>query len=97
MSNDCLFCPKPEKRTEWYYEDEQVIVCEKPQGGPMLVLKRHTDSPTDTERAYVSGVLNVLFGEHEVTVLMAHVEEHWHCHITQYETHPRSGGAFDEV
>lgn len=77
-----------EHKTVWYYQDEDVVVCEKPQGGKMIVLKRHTDEPTEAEHAYMKGVLNSLFGEHETKIMMNHVEDHFHAHITDYERVP---------
>jgi hypothetical protein len=88
VQDDCQLCDM-EQLTEWYYEDDEVVVAEKPHGGVMIVLKRHTKEPTEAEHAYMKGLLNGLFGKgHETKVIMAHVEDHFHAHIVDYDRRP---------
>ncbi len=88
-NSDCLFCPSPEKITEWWYEDDTCLVIDKPDGDPMVVLKRHTKNPTESEYEHINESVNQLFGSHERFVHMGHVPEHFHAHIENYEKHPR--------
>lgn len=85
QDEDCLFCPKPEKRTEWHHVDDTCLVIDKPSGEPMIVLDRHDDQPSVDEAKHMDGVLNHLFDEFDVEILMNHVENHWHGHIVDYE------------
>lgn len=80
-SNNCLFCPKPEKKTKWYAETDTAILLEKLGGGPIVVLKRHTTEPTDEEIQHCHDLAQDEFGEHSFTVLMNHVRSHWHAHV----------------
>lgn len=88
MHEDCLFCPKPDKQTKWWHEDEVCLLINKPSGEPMVVLKRHTTEPTATEMAYMKGVAQSVCGDHEMDVVLGHVKNHWHGHIRPYERHP---------
>jgi len=77
----CLFCPEPARITEWHYTDDTCLVIDKPSGDPMVVLRRHAVEPTDEELQHMHDVVRDVFGEHEFTVLMNHVTEHFHAHI----------------
>ena len=78
---DCAFCPKPEKRTEWYEETDEAILMEKLGGGPMVVLKRHTTDPTKDELDHCKELASRHFENPEFRVLMAVVTDHWHAHV----------------
>ena len=80
-SSDCLFCPKPEKRTKWYEQTDEAILMEKLGGGPMVVLKRHTTDPTENELKHCKELASRHFDDPEFRVHMAIVEEHWHAHV----------------
>lgn len=86
--NDCLFCPKPKKITDWWYESSLCRVIDKPSGEPMVILNRHTTTPTDAEMLRMEEVVESLFGSHELAVHMGHVTDHWHAHIRNYEKSP---------
>lgn len=77
---DCDFCPI-EKKTEWYYEDDQIVICDTFGGTPMVVLRRHTTEPTDEEMDYIDEKVTDVFGEHERYVMMNVVTDHYHAHI----------------
>lgn len=81
----CLFCPQPDKITEWHYEDDACRVIDKPSGEPMVVLNEHAEHPSANEMKHIETVLDELFVEYETQVLMNHVKEHWHAHILEYE------------
>lgn len=84
----CLFCPKPEKKTRWFHEDSVCLIINKPTGEPMVVLKRHTTEPTDEEMEHMENVVSAICGDHDLRVLLAHVPNHWHAHIENYDMHP---------
>lgn len=85
MSDNCLFCPKPEKQTTWWYEDDVCLAIENISGGsPLMILKRHTTEPTEDEIAHIEAVMQKLFDTQDYDVIMAHVKNHWHCHPRNY-------------
>jgi len=88
MDYECLFCPTPEKLTSWYHEDDLCIVLDNITGGYLVILKRHTVSPTEEEIDHIDRVVSELFGDHEIFVSLAHVKYHWHGHIKDYEQTP---------
>ena len=84
MSSDCAFCPKPDKLTRWYEESDRAIVMNNFHGEPMVVLKRHTETPTDEELQHCRELVSNHFSDDcEFRVLMNIVEEHWHAHIVE--------------
>lgn len=84
----CKFCPKPEKKTKWFHEDSTCLIINKPSGEPMVVLKRHTTEPTQDEMEHMKEKVTKLCGNHDFRVLLAHVPNHWHAHIENYDHHP---------
>lgn len=84
----CLFCPKPEKKTRWFHEDDTCLIINKPTGEPMAVLNRHTTEPTDEEMEHIREVVSSICGDHELQEIMAHVPNHFHLHIINYDRHP---------
>lgn len=89
MNENCLFCPKPAKRTTWWHEDDVMLLINKPSGEPMVVLKEHGRLPTGEEQRHIRQTVADIVGNHEHQVLMAQVENHYHEHIVEYE-HPPS-------
>lgn len=86
--HDCLFCPKPEQITNWWYEDSVCRVINTPGGSPMVIVNRHADSPTTGEKQHIDEVVHDLYGAHTLRVVMNHVTNHWHAHIRNYEQEP---------
>lgn len=84
MEEDCPFCPI-EKKTEWYYEDDLIVVCDTLGGTPMVVIKRHDEQPTYGELKRAEEEVWNIFGRNEFKVLMNVVEDHWHAHIREIE------------
>ncbi|AGM11444.1 hypothetical protein M199_gp222 [Halogranum tailed virus 1] len=84
----CAFCPKPDKKTRWFHEDDTCLLINKPNGEPMVVLKRHTTEPTDEEREHIKEIVSAICGEHTLREIMAHVPNHYHVHVVEYEQHP---------
>lgn len=83
MSNECAFCPV-EKKTEWHDETDRAILMEKLGGGPMVVLKRHTDNPTVEEVEHCRELAETYFNEEvQLKVLMNVVRNHWHAHVVR--------------
>ncbi len=92
VQDDCMLC-EMDKRTEWYYENEHLVVAEKLGGGPFVVWKEHKEELHPQEAGYVEGVVNVFFGEDvELKVMMNIVEDHWHSHILGGEFDPDLSG-----
>lgn len=85
--SDCAFCPM-EKRTDWWYEDDDCIIANKPTGEPMAVLKEHTTDPTDEQLEHLHNCVEELCGGHSFQIIMDHVPNHFHAHIIEYDTHP---------
>lgn len=61
----------------------------------MVVLKRHTTEPTDKETAHIERLVSRICGDHELQEIMAHVPNHYHLHIINYDRHPEE--VLDEV
>lgn len=72
-----------EKKTEWYKETDNFVVAEKLTGGPFVVVKNHTEEPSDEVIDSAHDVVSDVFGEHRFRILMNIVEDHWHAHIVQ--------------
>lgn len=84
----CAFCPKPERRTTWWHEDEVCLIINKPDGEPMVVLKEHTTTPSTDQMFHIRRVCKDLFGSYEFRKLMHHVPNHFHLHIVNYDHMP---------
>lgn len=87
-SEECIFCPV-EKKTHWYEESKHAIFCEKPHGGPLVILKRHTTEPTEKELKHCHDLVRDYVGDHDFRVLMTHVPNHWHAHVQNYDSEKR--------
>jgi|AntDeeMetagen134_2_1112570.scaffolds.fasta_scaffold02040_7 hypothetical protein len=71
------------RQTNWYYEDDMVVIADTLEGTPFVVLKDHTRRiAPDTEEVIVDRVA-ALFGDHELVKKMNIVGDHWHAHITE--------------
>jgi len=78
----CPIC-NLEKKTRWYYEDENVIICDCMSCRiPMLVLKEHGHIPSPVEREELLKLVKKLFGENaQFRGYASTYLEHWHEHI----------------
>ena len=72
-----------EIRTRFHYEDDVCIIvdCEVCDV-PMAVLKRHTTTPTEEERAHIAARLQSL-GDGRLDDDMRNIPDHYHCHLRQ--------------
>lgn len=91
MNQNCLFCPKPDKRTTWWHEDDVMLLINKPSGEPMVVLKAHGRGPTNDEQKHIRQIVADIVGNHEYRVIMDVVKNHHHQHIVNYERLPAEG------
>lgn len=81
VHDSCPLC-EMEPKTHWYYEDDLVVVADAvTTGEPFVVWKGHTESLSRALREHVASVVEDLFGDHQLTVRMNMVEDHWHAHI----------------
>lgn len=84
MIPQCELCVR-DRVTRWYYEDDLVAIfdCKSPACGlPMVVLKRHTMSPTPEEVEHMEAVARQAFGE-SVTFRKNQrtIADHFHWHV----------------
>lgn len=71
-----------EKKTKWYDETEDFVVAESLGGGPFIIIKNHKVEIDEDELEQAHKLVREIFGEHELTVRMNTVKDHWHAHIT---------------
>jgi len=77
---ECPLC-KREKLTKWYYEDEIVWVadCKSHPDKKLIVLKRHTSTPTKQELEHMKKIASELFPNKEWRGPRS-IPEHFHLH-----------------
>ena len=80
VDTDCELC-KMDKKTTWYYEDEQIIVSDTLSGNPFVVQKNHDDNSEDGLIKHAHEVVNELFGSHTFDTRMNKFPNHFHTHI----------------
>lgn len=80
VDESCQLC-EMSKKTDWYIETSDWVVAEKIGGGPFVVYKSHQTELSDEEWADMERIVDLVFDEYEIEVVMSHVPEHWHGHI----------------
>lgn len=85
--SDCLLCWMDEK-TRWYHEDDDVVIADTLDGNPFVVWKGHHKRLTTDQHRRVEDIVESVFGEHDLTVKMNLVKDHWHAHISDPDEDP---------
>lgn len=77
----CPLC-NLERRTYWYYEDKIIVICDcETCKVPMVVLRRHTLTPTRKEMEHLIRVVGNEFGVYSFRTRCSTVHDHFHYHI----------------
>lgn len=87
VDDDCLLC-EMEKKTIWYYEDDELLIANTLHGAPFVVWKDHTEKIGQTELQTVQHRVSAEFGEHSLQVEMSLVPDHWHAHVVEPGAYP---------
>lgn len=80
VQDGCELC-EMEERTEWHLETQDFVIANTLSGSPFIVSKRHETELSDERRDKAERLVRLLYGEHELEVIMAHCPNHWHAHI----------------
>lgn len=80
--DDCPLC-NMEPRTDWFYEDETIVIANTISGHPFVILKRHQTECPDEILEHASEVVQSLFGDHEFRTRMNKVPDHFHTHVVE--------------
>lgn len=78
----CELC-NLEKRTKWYYEDDEFIICDcETCKVPMVVSKKHTDSVTRVTEGFIYGLVKGVFKKKlRFRITPRKIFDHFHWHI----------------
>ena len=78
----CELC-NLEKKTKWYYEDKDFIICDcETCKIPMVVPKEHADAATSLTKVYIAGLVTGVFKKSfHFRTEPRKVKDHWHWHI----------------
>ena len=77
----CALCDL-EKKTKWHYEDDQIIICDCMTCNiPMVVLRRHTMTPTCGEIEHMKTISRQMFGDIMFRVNQRRIHDHLHWHL----------------
>ena len=87
VDDDCLLC-EMEKKTIWYYEDDELLIANTLHGSPFVIWKEHKTEITVDELQTVRHRVEAEFGQHSLQVEMNLVPDHFHAHIVGHGTHP---------
>ena len=80
---ECDLCTL-EKKTKWHYESEKIVICNcMTCKTPMVLLKRHTMSPTQEELDEIKKACDEWFGEGEYKfrIEQRRIPDHMHWHL----------------
>ena len=82
----CELC-NLKKRTEWYYEDDEFIICDcETCKIPMIVSKEHTDSVTKVTEGFIYGLVKGVFKKKfRFRITPRKIIDHFHWHIIMEE------------
>ena len=83
----CELC-NLEKKTNWYYEDEEFIICEcETCRIPMIISKEHAGEVTRLTESYIRGLVKGVFDGKKFHFRKSQriVFFHWHWHIVLEE------------
>lgn len=77
---NCPLC-KAEKLTKWYYEDDIIYICDclSHPDKKLIVLKRHTPTPTEEEYNHMISIAKKLFPDKKWRE-PASIKDHYHLH-----------------
>ena len=82
--NECPLCSPIEHKTKWYYEDKDwaVLDCDT-CGVPMIVYKKHGESPTVDEFDELLQYFTDwnLIGSRRIRTEQRKIKDHWHIHL----------------
>lgn len=83
---NCSFCRKDKLAPQPYFDNIcWETVCPNPacnnQGSPMLVLNRHTETPTDEEIEHIRNVARQRHPDKKFRGYMQSNTKHWHDHL----------------
>ena len=85
----CPLCRPIQKKTKWYYEDEDFTILDcRTCGTPMLVVREHTMKPSQEVIDKMIDKAKELFGENiGIRKTQRQIKDHLHYHVEEVDNH----------